>query len=84
MFSYYCAIPQRLSHHTCLCDGRLQEKNINRERSRSDYISRMRGGDRILPMAMTVRTFFRVTDIMTRANLGAYMRRGLNSAKGRI
>jgi hypothetical protein len=63
-----CVKPRRLSHHACLCDapfGRCtiarkkiknKIKNIKRKMSESRYISRMRGGALIQPIAMEVCT----------------------------
>jgi hypothetical protein len=65
-----CAKPGRLSHHACLCDApfgryaiarkntkkKFKKKTIKRKKSQSRYISRMRGGALIQPIAMEVCT----------------------------
>jgi hypothetical protein len=65
----HCVKPRRLSHHACLCDapfGRYaiarkeiqkKEKKISKEyKSHSRYISRMRGGALMQPIAIEVCT----------------------------
>jgi hypothetical protein len=62
-----CVKPRRLSHHAFLCDApfgryaiarkkykKKKKKNIKRKKSQSRYISRMRGGALIQPIAMEV------------------------------
>jgi hypothetical protein len=66
-----CVKPRRLSHHACLCDAPFGgyaiarktflkkikiKKTIKRKKSQSRYISRMRGGALIQPIAMEVCT----------------------------
>jgi hypothetical protein len=52
--------------------------------SQSRYISRMREGALIQPIAMEVRTSVKVTNVMNRANFGGCRLKGLVCAKGRI
>jgi hypothetical protein len=70
---------------------RLREKNtkkylktIKRKKSQSRYISRMRGGALIQPIAMEVCTSVKVTNVINHANFCGCRLRGLVSAKGRI
>jgi hypothetical protein len=60
-------------------------KKLSKERkSQSHYISRMRGGVFIQPIAMEVCTSVYVTKVINRVNFFGCRLRGLVSAKGRI
>jgi hypothetical protein len=61
-----CIKPRRLSHHACLCDSpfgryaiarkKYKKNKISKEKkSQNRYISRMRGGALIQPIAIEVR-----------------------------
>jgi hypothetical protein len=62
-----------------------QNKKISKEKkSQSRYISRMRGGALIQPIAMEVCTSVYVTNVINRVNFCVGSLRGLASAKGGI
>jgi hypothetical protein len=70
---------------------RLREKILKKtlkisteEKSQSRYISRMRGGAFIQPIAMEVATWVYVPNVINRGSLCGFRWRGLVSAKGRL
>jgi hypothetical protein len=64
------------------CEKKIQKNT--KEKSQSRYISRMRGGALIQPIAMEVCIFVKVTNVINHAKFGGCVLRGLVSAKGRI
>jgi hypothetical protein len=66
------------------CEKKIQIKNIKRKKSQNRYISRIRGGALIQPIAMDVCTSLWVTNVIIRVNFCGCSLRGLVSAKGRI
>jgi hypothetical protein len=66
------------------CEKKFIKRKISKEKVKSRYISRMRGGALIQPIAMEVCTFVKVTNVINHANFGGCMLRGLVSAKGQF
>jgi hypothetical protein len=69
---------------TRLREKNTKKKNIKRKKSQSRYISRMRGGAHIQPIAMEVCTSVKITNVINRVNFCGCSLRGLTSVKGRI
>jgi hypothetical protein len=62
-----------------------KKKKISKEKkSQSRYISRMRGGALIQPIAIEVCTSVKVTNVINRVNFCGCSLRGLAAVKGRI
>jgi hypothetical protein len=62
----------------------FKKKQKQRRKSQSRYISRMHGGALIGPIATEVCTDVKITNVITRANFGGCMFRGLVSDESRI
>jgi hypothetical protein len=66
------------------CEKKRQKKKISKEKkSQTRYISRMRGGAHIQPIAMEVCTSVYVTNAINRVKFCGCRLRGFVSAKGR-